>query len=67
MAFHIVQDEKNSLTVVTEPDNIRLSFFGALGMGRVGFPTLTEDPRAGGGPVVVRFRLRTWLAEYPDH
>ena len=42
-AFHVVQDEKNSLTVVTEPGNVRLSFFGGLGMGRVGVPTLTED------------------------
>ena len=43
IAFHVVQDEKNSLTVVAEPGNARLSFFGALGMGRVGMPTLTED------------------------
>jgi len=43
MAFHLVQDEKNSLTVVTEPGDVRLSFFGGLGMGRVGTPTLTED------------------------
>jgi hypothetical protein len=43
IAFHVVQDEKNSLTVVTEPGNVRLSFFGGLGMGRVGMPTLTED------------------------
>ena len=43
IAFHVIQDEKNSLTVVTEPGNVRLSFFGALGMGRVGMPTLTED------------------------
>ena len=43
IAFHVVQDEKNSLTVVAEPGNVRLSFFGALGMGRVGMPTLTED------------------------
>jgi len=43
MAFHVVQDEENSFTVVTEPGNVRLSFFGALGMGRVGVPTLTED------------------------
>ncbi len=43
MAFHVVQDEKNSLTVVTEPGNVRLSFFGALGMGRVGVPSMTED------------------------
>ena len=101
MAFHVVQDEKNSLTVVTEPGNVRLSFFGGLGMGRVGVPTLTEDgvvlvassldllgtklkvimqraeskdysdiaqllrrrtesdPGAWGGPVIVRFRLRS--------
>jgi hypothetical protein len=42
-AFRVVQDEKNSLTVVTEPGNVRLSFFGSLGMGRVGVPELTED------------------------
>jgi hypothetical protein len=33
MAFRVVQDEKDSLTVVTEPGNVRLSFFGALGWG----------------------------------
>jgi hypothetical protein len=43
IAFQVVQDEKNSLTVVTEPGNVRLSFFGGLGMGRVGVPTSTED------------------------
>ncbi len=43
IAFRVVQDEKNSLTVVTEPGDVRLSFFGGLGMGRVGVPTLTED------------------------
>src|SRR5271157_1803747 len=43
MAFHVVQDEKNSFTIVTEPGSVRLSFFGALGMGRVGVPALTED------------------------
>jgi len=43
MAFRVVQDEKNSLTVVTEPGNVRLSFFGGLRMGRVGVPELTED------------------------
>jgi hypothetical protein len=43
MAFRVVQDEKNSLTVVTEPGNVRLSFFGGIGMGRVGVPELTED------------------------
>jgi hypothetical protein len=43
MAFRVVQDEKNSLTMVTEPANVRLSFFGGLGMGRVGVPELTED------------------------
>ena len=41
--LRVVQDEKNSLTVVTEPGNVRLSFFGGLGMGRVGVPTPTED------------------------
>ena len=43
MAFRVVQDEKNSLTVVTEPGDVRLSFFGGLEMGRVGVPELTED------------------------
>ena len=43
MVFRVVQDEKNSLTVVSEPGNVRLSFFGGLGMGRVGVPELTED------------------------
>jgi hypothetical protein len=43
MAFHVVQDEKNSFTIVTEPGSVRLSFFGGLGMGRVGVPALTED------------------------
>ena len=43
IAFHVVQDEKNSLTIVTEPGSVRLSFFGGLEMGRVGVPTLTED------------------------
>jgi hypothetical protein len=43
IAFHVVQDERNSFTVVTEPGNVRLSFFGGLGMGRVGMPTPTED------------------------
>jgi hypothetical protein len=42
-ALRVIQDEKNSLTVVTEPGGVRLSFFGSLGMGRVGVPTLTED------------------------
>lgn len=40
---HVVQDEKNSLTLLTEPGNVRLSFFGDLGMGRVGAPTQTDD------------------------
>jgi hypothetical protein len=43
MAFRVIQDEKNSFAVVTEPGNVRLSFFGGLGMGRVGAPELTED------------------------
>jgi hypothetical protein len=43
VAFHVVQDEKNSFTIVTEPGNVRISFFGGLGMGRVGVPALTED------------------------
>ena len=43
ISFRVVQDEKNSLTVVIESGNVRLSFFGGLGMERVGVPTLTED------------------------
>jgi len=43
IAYQVVQDEKNTLTVVTEPGNVRLSFFGGLSMGRVGTPTRTED------------------------
>ena len=43
VAFRVVQDEKNALTVVTEPGNVRLSFFGGLRMGRVDIPALTED------------------------
>ena len=43
ITYQVVQDEKNTLTVVTEPGNVRLSFFGGLSMGRVGAPTLTED------------------------
>lgn len=41
--FQVVQDEKNSLTVLTKPDDVKLSFFGGLGIGRVGAPTRTED------------------------
>ena len=40
---HVVQDEKNSLTLFTEPGNVKLSFFGDLGMGRVGAPAQTDD------------------------
>jgi hypothetical protein len=43
VAYQVVQDEKNTLTVVTEHGNVRLSFFGGLSMGRVGTPTQTED------------------------
>jgi hypothetical protein len=43
MAFRVVQDEKNSLTVVAETGDVRLSFFGGLEMGRVGVPELTDD------------------------
>ena len=43
ITFQVVQDEKNSLTVLTEPDNVKLSFFGGLGMGRVGSPNRTDD------------------------
>jgi hypothetical protein len=39
----VVQDERNSLTVLTEPDDVKLSFFGGLDMGRVGEPTRTDD------------------------
>ena len=42
-ALRVVQDEKNALTMVTEPGNVRLSFFGGLGMGRVGVQTSTQD------------------------
>ena len=28
---------------MTEPDDVKLSFFGGLGMGRVGEPTRTDD------------------------
>ena len=43
IAFDVLQDEKNSFTVVTKPGNVRLSFFGGLGMGRVAAPSQTED------------------------
>ena len=43
IAFDVVQDENNSLTAVTVPGTVRLSFFGGLGMGRVGVPESTED------------------------
>lgn len=43
ITFQVVQDEKNSLTVLTEPDDVKMSFFGGLDMGRVGVPTQTED------------------------
>jgi hypothetical protein len=43
IAYDVVQDENNSLTVVTVPGTVRLSFFGGLGMGRVGVPESTED------------------------
>ncbi len=40
---NVVQDEKDSLTLFTGPYNVKLSFFGGLGMGRVGTPTQTDD------------------------
>jgi hypothetical protein len=40
---HVVQEEKNSLSLFTEPGNVKLSFFGELGMGRVGAPSQTND------------------------
>jgi hypothetical protein len=40
---HVVQDEKNSFTLFSEPGNVKLSFFGDLGMGRVGAPSQTDD------------------------
>jgi hypothetical protein len=43
ITFQPLQDEENSLTVLAEPDDVKLSFFGGLGMGRVGRPTRTED------------------------
>ncbi len=43
ITFQVVQDERNSLTMLTGPDDVKLSFFGGLGMGRVGEPTRTED------------------------
>ena len=43
IAFHVVQDEKNSLSLFTEPGNVKLSFFGDLGIGRVGAPSQTRD------------------------
>jgi hypothetical protein len=32
-ALDVLQNEKNSLSVVIEPANVKLSFFGELGMG----------------------------------
>jgi hypothetical protein len=43
VTFQVVQDEKNSLTMLAGPGEVKLSFFGGLGMGRVGEPTRTED------------------------
>ena len=43
ITFQVVQEEKNTLTILTGPDDVKLSFFGGLGMGRVGKPTRTED------------------------
>jgi hypothetical protein len=40
---HVVQDEKDALSVFTEPGNVKLSFFGDVGMGRVGTPSQTAD------------------------
>lgn len=43
ISAHVVQEEKNSLSLFTEPGNVKLSFFGELGMGRVGAPSQTTD------------------------
>ena len=43
IAAHVVQEEKNSLSLFTEPGNVKLSFFGELSMGRVGTPSQTND------------------------
>ena len=40
---HVVQEEKNSLSLFTEPGDVKLSFFGEVGIGRVSAPSQTED------------------------
>jgi len=44
----IIQDEKNTLTMlvpssVSESDHVKVLLFGAIGFGRVGEPEMTED------------------------
>lgn len=44
----VLQDQRNALTVLVADDNsvdthVKISFFGAIGFGRVGIPDLTED------------------------
>jgi hypothetical protein len=43
IAAHVVQEEKNSLSLFTEPGNVKLSFFGVVGWGGVGAPSQTDD------------------------
>ena len=43
ISSHVVQDERSSLSLFTEPGNVKLSFFGDLGMGRIGAPSQTND------------------------
>src|ERR1700722_5386299 len=38
----LVQDERNTLTVITR-DKVKVSFFGGLGFGRYGEPDVTRD------------------------
>jgi hypothetical protein len=38
----VLQDERNALSVLG-PGNVKLSFFGTIGFGRVGEPELTDD------------------------
>jgi hypothetical protein len=43
ITIHVIQDEKNSISLFSEPGNVKLSFFGDLSIGRVGAPTQTDD------------------------
>jgi hypothetical protein len=43
ISAHVVQEERNSVSLFTEPGNVKLSFFGELSMGRVGSPSQTSD------------------------